>query len=162
MTARSSARVSIAGLSSPPACPPERSEPPPSRWPRAVAAATTAQVALQTQRQYASAVHLFSHDPDWTPPVLTCSALEGTGLEEIWEMAQHYVEGARASGRFEGRRTDQQLHWFRSLTSAMLEATLDQDEAVRQVRTELEAQVRAGELSPYLAAARVVGMLRNR
>ena len=122
----------------------------------------TAQVALQTQRQYASAVHLFSHDPDWTPPVLTCSALEGTGLEEIWETAQRYVAGARESGRFEGRRTDQQLHWFRSLTSAMLEATLDQDEAVRRVRTELEAQVRGGELSPYLAAERVVGMLRNR
>lgn len=121
----------------------------------------TENVALRTQRQYTSAVHLFSHDAAWTPPVLTCSALQQRGIAEVWQTVEHYTRQAQASGRYDERRASQRLQWFHSLTQAFLESFLAQDPEVRALRHELQQQVTRGEVSPYLAARRLVGMLRG-
>ncbi len=121
----------------------------------------TQAVAELTRRQYQSAVQLFSHDPLWTPPVLTCSGLYGNGVADIWQTVETFVQQSRGEGRFEKRRATQRLKWFHDLTRSLLEAFVDGDERVSQLRSTLEAQVRANEIAPYLAARRVVGMLRE-
>ncbi len=121
----------------------------------------TENVALRTQRQYASAVHLFSHDAAWTPPVLTCSALQQRGVAEVWQTIERYVQEAQASGRYDARRASQRLQWFQGLTQAFVESFLEQDPQARSLRHELQQQVSRGDISPYLAARRLVGMLRE-
>src|SRR4029078_737852 len=47
--------------------------------------------AARARSEYRSALHLFPALADgWTPRVLTCSALTGTGIAEVWEcVIQH-------------------------------------------------------------------------
>ena len=120
----------------------------------------TVAVAEQTQRQYQSAVHLLSHDPAWTPPVLTCSALHNQGIGDIWATVGEFVSQARASNRFDARRSEQLRAWFASLTRDLVDSAMASDDALRQRRAELEADVVAGRASPYLAAHELVRLLR--
>ena len=62
--------------------------------------------AERARVEYASALHLFPPSGDgWTPRVLTCSALEDTGIAEIWQMVLEHEALLKASGKLQQRRT---------------------------------------------------------
>ena len=44
---------------------------------------------------------IYPHDAFWTPPVLTMSALEDTGVDEYWAAVQRHREAMVADGRFD-------------------------------------------------------------
>ena len=90
------------------------------------------------------------------PPVLTCSARQGDGLEELWTTLRERWEAMRRDGRLEARRRSQRRHWlWRALEERLLEA-LREDAQVRAELTRLSPQVEAGELLPTVAAERLV------
>lgn len=96
--------------------------------------------------------------PDWSPPVLTCSALTGAGLEEVWAQVEAHREVFSASGEREERRRDQQLEWMHTLLHERLLERFDRDPAVRAELERLEAAVRAGDLSPPAAVERLLDL----
>src|SRR5271163_1590073 len=92
----------------------------------------------------------------WRPPVLTMSALEGTGLEELWETVEHHREVLSEAGEFEARRRTQQVDWtWQMVRDTVLDRVLS-NPAVRKARAEVERQVLAGELTPALAAQQIL------
>ncbi|RMI44645.1 methylmalonyl Co-A mutase-associated GTPase MeaB [Streptomyces triticirhizae] len=95
-------------------------------------------------------------DPDWTPPVLTCSAREGSGLDEVWERVRRHRQVLRASGRLKGRRDDQLVRWTWSMVTDAVLSRLHQHPGVRELAPRVEAEVRAGTLTAALAAQRLV------
>ena len=64
----------------------------------------SAQLATLAQRQYTSAMKLLRHSGFWSPPVVTCSALENVGIDDLWEMIQSYHSQALDNGAFPGRQ----------------------------------------------------------
>src|SRR5690606_10171443 len=47
--------------------------------------------SLWAKKEYERALHLFPlNENGWRPKVKTCSALENSGLEEIWQMIQEF------------------------------------------------------------------------
>jgi GTPase len=102
-----------------------------------------------------SALSLFPPDESgWRPRVLTCSALDGTGLGAIWESVSVYAEEARRSGWFARQRQNQRAAWFED------EVVLLQSQALglerKQERAELLERVMSGQLHPHAAAAEFV------
>jgi LAO/AO transport system kinase len=94
----------------------------------------------------------------WRPPVLTMSAVEGTGLSELWETVEKHREVLTEAGQFEARRRDQQVDWtWQMVRDAVLDRVLSNPE-VRKVRRDLERQVRDGVLTPALAAQQILGI----
>jgi LAO/AO transport system kinase len=92
----------------------------------------------------------------WRPPVLTMSALEGTGLEELWETVERHREVLSEAGEFEARRRTQQVDWtWQMVRDTVLDRVLS-NPAVRKGRAEVERQVLAGELTPALAAQQIL------
>jgi LAO/AO transport system kinase len=92
----------------------------------------------------------------WRPPVLTMSALEGTGLEELWETIERHRQVLTDAGEFEARRRGQQVDWtWQMVRDAVLNRLLD-NPAVRKARAEVERQVLTGELTPALAAQQIL------
>src|SRR6202021_1821762 len=65
--------------------------------------------ARKAARELAGAIRL-SYPPEtlWRPPVLTMSALEGTGLEELWEPVERHRQGLRGGGGLGGGGGGQQ------------------------------------------------------
>ena len=66
-------------------------------------------LARTTQQHYRSAMSLLRHDDFWEPKVMTCSALQRQGIEDIWNMISEYADASRANGAFAEVRAEQNL-----------------------------------------------------
>jgi LAO/AO transport system kinase len=115
--------------------------------------------AERARSEYASALHLFPASPDgWTPRVLTCSALAGTGIRELWDVVLQHRALGDSNGWFRVRRAEQALGWMQELVSSSLEERFARDPAVSARRPALEAAVRRGETTPFAAARELLGL----
>ena len=113
--------------------------------------------AKKAARELAGAIRLiYPRDTTWLPPVLTMSALEGTGLGELWEMVEKHRRVLTDAGEFEARRRTQQVDWTWSLVrDTVLDRVLSHP-GVRQIKKDIEERVRQGELTPALAAQQIL------
>jgi LAO/AO transport system kinase len=113
--------------------------------------------ARSAARELAGAIRLIHpRETLWRPPVLTMSALEGTGLEELWDTVERHREVLTDAGEFEARRRAQQVDWtWQMVRDTVLDRVLS-NPAVRKVRAEVERQVLAGELTPAMAAQQIL------
>ncbi|MGB6765398.1 methylmalonyl Co-A mutase-associated GTPase MeaB [Mycobacterium sp.] len=113
--------------------------------------------ARSAARELSGAIRLiYPRETLWRPPVLTMSALEGTGLEELWEIVERHRHVLSEAGEFEARRRAQQVDWtWQMVRDTVLDRVLS-NPAVRKVRAEVERQVLAGELTPAMAAQQIL------
>ncbi|MGW5422867.1 methylmalonyl Co-A mutase-associated GTPase MeaB [Streptomyces sp. NPDC003943] len=119
--------------------------------------------ARAAARELAGALRLMhGRDAIWTPPVLSCSARESTGLDEVWARLEQHRTLLDATGRLAARRREQQVDWTWQMVRDELLARLHADPAVRALTPEVERQVRDGELTATLAAERILGAFGDR
>lgn len=113
--------------------------------------------AKKAARELAGAIRLI-HPPDavWLPPVLTMSALEGTGLDELWQTVEKHRRVLTDAGEFAARRRTQLVDWTWSMVRDTVVDRVLSHPAVREIKREVERQVRDGELTPALAAAQIL------
>jgi GTPase len=113
--------------------------------------------ARSAARELAGAIRLIHpRGTLWRPPVLTMSALEGTGLGELWDTVERHRQVLTDAGEFEARRRAQQVDWtWQMVRDTVLDRVLSSP-AVRNVRAEVERQVLAGELTPAMAAQQIL------
>ena len=90
------------------------------------------------------------------PPVLTCSALTGAGLDEVWEAVLEHRSHLRMGGSLAARRAQQQQDWMWAMVDAHLEDAVRETPSVRERRASLEADVREGRLTAVEGADRIV------
>jgi LAO/AO transport system kinase len=95
----------------------------------------------------------------WTPRVLTCSAQTGAGLDDVWAAVEEHRAALDTAGELVTRRADQQVQWMWTMVRDQLMDRLRDDPGVRAALPELERDVRAGELTPTLAARRILDEL---
>ena len=113
--------------------------------------------ARNAARELSSAIRLiYPRETLWRPPVLTMSAIEGTGLTELWDTVERHRQVLTDAGEFDARRRAQQVDWtWQMVRDAVLERVLT-NPAVRKIRADVERRVRAGELTPALAAQQIL------
>lgn len=116
-----------------------------------------ADAADRAVRDYRNALHLLRGvSPDWTVPVLRCSALTGEGIAGIGEAVGSYIGAMKHNGAFEDRRSQQALRWLWQEVSEDLLARFRADPWVAERRDALEAEVASGKVMPALAAERLL------
>lgn len=115
--------------------------------------------AKAAARELSGAIRLiYPRDTLWRPPVLTMSALTGDGLAAMWDTVLKHRETLSAAGEFEARRRAQQVDWtWTMVRDTVLDRVLS-NPAVKAHRDEVERQVREGELTPALAAQRIIDL----
>lgn len=108
-------------------------------------------------RDYQAALHLLTpSSPNWTPPVVTCSAMTGEGLDGLWDQVELHRKVQTESGEWAERRRHQELRWMWAMVEDRLLERLHAHDAVRALVGDVEADVRSGTLSPSVAAARIL------
>jgi len=119
--------------------------------------------AKAAARELSAAIRLiYPRETLWRPPVLTMSALDGTGLRELWDTVLKHRDVLTAAGEFDARRRTQQVDWTWSMVrDAVLDRVLTHP-AVRSMRAEIERRVRVGELTPALAAQQILDAAEQR
>ncbi|HET9874350.1 MAG TPA: methylmalonyl Co-A mutase-associated GTPase MeaB [Mycobacterium sp.] len=113
-------------------------------------------------RELSAAIRLIHpRETLWRPPVLTMSAIEGTGVAELWDTVERHRRVLTDAGEFEARRRAQQVDWtWQLVRDAVLEQVLS-NPAVRKARAEVEREVLAGRLTPALAAQQILAVARR-
>ncbi|CCD89250.1 Putative LAO/AO transport system kinase, argK family [Bradyrhizobium sp. ORS 285] len=113
-----------------------------------------------TAADYRGALHLLSpRSEHWHPPVVTYSAMAGTGIAELWQKVLDHRKAMIASGEFAARRRDQQVKWMWTMLEQRLMARLRTDPSIRAKVKKLETEVAEGRVAPALAAEQLAEML---
>jgi LAO/AO transport system kinase len=118
--------------------------------------------ARQAATIYQMALHLLHPvTPTWSPPVLTCSALEMTGIDAIWQTVTRHRSAFSRTGELAQKRRKQSLQWMWSLVE---EGLTHRFRRHPDVAARLPAVIRAveqGTLAPTAAAAELLFLLDN-
>jgi LAO/AO transport system kinase len=116
--------------------------------------------AKAAARELSGAIRLlYPRDALWRPPVLVMSALEGTGLSELWATVLKHRQVLTDAGEFDARRRTQQVEWMWSMVRDAVLDRVASSATVRANRHDLERRVRDGELTPALAAQEILDMV---
>jgi LAO/AO transport system kinase len=119
--------------------------------------------AERARVEYAGALHLFPASADgWTPRVLTCSALNAKGIEEIWQMVLDHRALLESNGYLARRRSGQALEWMRELIALGLEDAFRADPEVAVRLPALQSAVDGGRMSPLAASNELLAIFHSR
>jgi len=114
-------------------------------------------LAKRTQQAYRQALRLVRSEASGAAvPVLTCSALERSGLDSVWQAVQQFEQAARTSGAWQQQRKAQARQWLWTLVEeGLLREFRNRPEVQRQLE-ECEQAVADGTLLPPQAAERLL------
>ncbi|SDJ74732.1 LAO/AO transport system kinase [Nonomuraea maritima] len=115
-----------------------------------------ATAAKKAARELAGALRMLRSD-SVPPPVLTCSALTGEGLENVWRHVLAHQDGLDVAAK----RRAQQVGWTWTLVRDRLLAELRHDARVAEITEEVEREVLEGKLTPALAADRILSAFKR-
>jgi LAO/AO transport system kinase len=118
--------------------------------------------ARRAAADYRAALNiLVPRSPNWSPPVVTYSALTGSGVPDLWTRITSYRDKTTASGELAARRREQQVKWMWSMLEERMMARLRSDPAVRARLRQAEAAVAAGRLAPTLAVEEIAALVEK-
>ena len=118
-----------------------------------------AAAAARAQADYANALHLLRPRwRAWSAQVLACSALEGTGIAEVWKAVETFQEAV--GDELPTARSRQAVAWMWSEVQDTLLDRLRNDPAVAARLARLEAEVAAGAVTPNAAARELLDRFR--
>jgi LAO/AO transport system kinase len=110
--------------------------------------------------EYRAALHILTpRSPNWAPPVVTCSALTGDGIAELWTQILTHKERLTKTGELASRRREQQVKWLWTMLEDRVFARLKSDAGLRAKLPQIEAAVADGRLSPTLAVEEIAAAL---
>ncbi len=111
--------------------------------------------------EYRGALHILNpRSEHWHPPVETYSALNGTGIDQLWQKILDHRTAMQASSEFAARRREQQVKWMWSMLEQRMLARLRSEPSIRAKVKKIEAEVAEGHVTPALAAEQIAGMLK--
>jgi LAO/AO transport system kinase len=110
--------------------------------------------------QYGAALHiLLPRSPNWSPPVITCSAFKSDGIETLWSHVLDHRRRLTASGELAVRRGEQQVKWMWTMLEERLFEPLRTDRSLKAALPRIEGEVAAGRLAPATAVEEIAAML---
>lgn len=102
---------------------------------------------------YQNALSLFPSQPSgWKPEVLTCSAVENSGIRELWDKIMYYVSFTEGNGSFSERRKQQSVIRMNDTISEFLDNSFYNNEDIRLMKPILEQQLYEDRITSYKAA----------
>ncbi|MBN1158132.1 MAG: methylmalonyl Co-A mutase-associated GTPase MeaB [Bacteroidales bacterium] len=109
--------------------------------------------AEKAKAEYERALHLFPpKESGWVPAVFTCSAINGTGIADIWDNIMDYRKQTDSNGFFDARRKEQSRYWMYETIHQSLRDSFYHDPEIQRLLEDFEKKVLNGEITPFLPA----------
>ena len=113
----------------------------------------TRDVAERTRQDYQGALHLIRPGSEaWQPRALSASAVEGTGIDEVWAAVLAHHEALTQSGELAEKRHRQARAWMWNLVEEGLQDAFRRDAGVAAELARLELEVGEQKTTPAAAA----------
>ncbi len=108
--------------------------------------------AQATAADYSHALRIITPaSPTWIPPVVSVSAMENRGLDDVWSKIETHKKLTGATGEWSTKRRAQQIRWMWAMVDDRLIARLKADTNVKAMIPALEADIAEGRITPALA-----------
>jgi LAO/AO transport system kinase len=121
-----------------------------------------AAAAARTRADHAAAIaYVPPRHKGWQVPVLTCSAVEGTGLLEVREAIAAHRACLVESGTWDRQRGEQRVAWANAAFLDRLQRAAATDPAVAARLRDLTPDLEAGRIAPETAAAQLFAIFRG-
>jgi LAO/AO transport system kinase len=118
--------------------------------------------AVAAKRELRLAVHYLGINvPGWEIPVLTCSAITGDGIGEIWQTILNFKEKTGA-GFLKDLRKKQDIEWMHSVINENIRSFILNNKQLKDEINKLEQQVLAEKVTAGRAALEIVSKLKDK
>lgn len=109
--------------------------------------------AREARLEFKRALHLYPpKESGWQPKVLLASAIEETGISEIWKLVEDYLQLTKENHYFETNRHEQNKFWLLQTVNEHLKGRFYQHPEIKKaLKLQLEA-IENKETSPFAAA----------
>lgn len=119
--------------------------------------------AKLAKKQCRNGLHLFPpKHSEWIATAEICSALEGRGLDKIWQHIGAYQRQTKLNGYFEEHRRQQARYWLEESIGEQLKALFLTHPAVRAQFETIQQQVLSGQMSPFSAAEYLLELFKGK
>ncbi len=99
--------------------------------------------------------------PNWTPPVLTCSALHQDGLDRLWQQINNYYSRLGDNGEVAANREKQNTDWLWATIEQHLIQDIRNHPAMQAPLSEALSDMASCRITAGAAADRLVSLYRN-
>lgn len=97
--------------------------------------------------------------PQWTTPVITCSAVEKKGLDTVWTALQNFQAHTQNNQSFLARRQSQSIAWFQDLLDTALREKFLNTPVIQTALENLSPQIKHGALLPTQAVDQILATM---
>jgi LAO/AO transport system kinase len=113
--------------------------------------------ANRSKTEFTNALHLYPLPPSgWSPKVLTCSSVEGTGISEVWKMITAFRDFTEANDYFTAQRKNQTAYWLMETLQEGLRLRFFSNPSVKEHLDKLKAMIENDEVSSFAAATELL------
>ena len=112
----------------------------------------TAMDAQHAKAAYQRALSILQHLSSWTPLALSCSAISGDGIDDLWQQVRNHRRQMIDSGELVERREQQRVTWMWSMVEQQILASVKNNPELEPLSANLELQVRKQSLTAPQAA----------
>jgi LAO/AO transport system kinase len=112
--------------------------------------------------EFSNALHyLQPYTEGWHPKVLTASAIENRGIEDIWQMITEFIESTKEKNIFQKQRNMQALEWMHSLVrESLISRFYDNADFSKEMKA-IEQQLLEGKWRATSAAEALLRKFRS-
>jgi LAO/AO transport system kinase len=110
--------------------------------------------AKTARSEYAHALHMLqAHESGWTTRTLICSAIENTGIAEVYRMIDEYKRFTNDSGYFDKNRNAQQFELFLNSLDEQLRTKFYSNPSLQQKIVEIKHEKM---IQPFSLAKKII------
>ncbi len=109
--------------------------------------------AQRAKSEFERALQLYPpKENGWIPKVSTCSSVNNSGIVEIWETIEKFLNTTKESGYFENNRQNQNKYWLLQTINELLKQHFFQVPSVKENLETMMVKVAQDKISPFRAA----------
>ncbi len=106
-----------------------------------------------TRSHFANALQLFPMPKSgYRPKVFTCSSLEGTGLIDIWQAIEDYLNATKSNGYFDENRSEQDKYRMYDTINEILRERFYNNDIIKTELSKYLTSIKDNKISSYIAA----------
>ncbi len=113
----------------------------------------TANDAKHAKASYQRALSILQPKGSWKPKAMTCSAVTGDGLDELWQSVRDHRRQLIDTGELVALREQQRISWMWSIMDQMVRSSLHDQAQLQQLVTTTEQQVSGQKMTALQGAS---------
>ena len=112
--------------------------------------------------EFTKALHLLSpKENGWTPKILSCSAIQKTGISEIWEVIKTYIDDKPGLEGIIAKRRTQNKFWLLQTIEDQLKQQFYENKNIKNQLDQMIKLVVDGKISPFNAAEKLLSLAKG-